>query len=385
MSALLCISTISTFSIFLAIPLIGLFADDHYGLRASQIGFLSAIWPATVFCLSFLTGILADQVGYLQLIRAGLAINAFAFLCVSQSHEVPYFALSLFLFGIGKSCFDSSIRAAMASVCEPSKLEHFFRIRYLWQNVAIVAGPLIGIFAYRLLSSNAFILASFGYVFALLFSYLSLQAQDFRSSRHGEWIPWHERVEVFKSRKLALFVASGTLILMSYGAYEALMPVVVTRSAGMRPDFALLVSLNAFVVVIAQLGHVRWMKRMTSRTSIWIGYGFLILGFLCYGVEWNSYVITLAATVLFSIGEAVLFPSFEVLLTGAAPDGQRGAYFGAAELKQAGFFIGPALGGLALENGGTYALFGGCAISLALASLFTRMMLGPNHGSRESG
>jgi fucose permease len=156
-------SGLSTFGIFVAVPLIALHAFQVFKLSAYEIGLLSGIWPATVFSFSFLCGMAADKWGYLLAIRFSLLINTMAFIILSISQSVEFFVLGLFLFGVGKTFFDSSIRAAMTCVCPPQSREKYFRLRYLIQNTGCVIGPIVGTFAYGHIGGKAFVLTSLSY------------------------------------------------------------------------------------------------------------------------------------------------------------------------------------------------------------------------------
>lgn len=54
MWALILGSALNTLGLFITIPIINIYAVDAFHLSAVQIGFISGIWPGTVFCMSFL-------------------------------------------------------------------------------------------------------------------------------------------------------------------------------------------------------------------------------------------------------------------------------------------------------------------------------------------
>jgi MFS family permease len=371
---LLAASFLSTFGIFLALPIISLHAYKTFQLSTTEVGVLSGIWPATVFCLSFVCGMLSDRFGSLLALRFAAILNTVAFFSLAVSPNLATFSLGLFLFGIGKSFFDSSIRAAMVAVCAPEQREKYFRIRYTLQNTGCMLGPLAGVFAYRLIDRAAFALTSLSYMFAFaLFLIPRTTSFPGEASKHGGLL---EKLRVVGDLRLFWWILSGTFLLMSYGAYESFMPIIAEQSSGARPSFGILVSLNAGIVVLCQVIHLRWFQTMPVNSSITLGFILMVAGFLFFAVDYSMFFMTLVAVMILSIGEGLLFPCFEVLLDRIAPQRQKALYYGAGELKQIGFFIGPLIGGVLMQKGGYVLLFLCCAAWVGLGAASLAVSLG---------
>lgn len=174
---------------------------------------------------------------------------------------------------------------------------------------------------------------------------------------------------VLKDFRLLCWVVAFALVLMAYGSYEAFMPIIVEQSAGARPSFGVLVSLNAAVVIIFQVIHLRYMKWLPFNQTVIAGIVLLVVGFLIFTVDVHVFVMSLLAVVVFSIGETLLFPCFEVFMDKIAPANNKALYFGAGEVKQIGFFLGPLLGGVLFTAGGSHLLIAACAVCIGLAAI----------------
>ncbi|MDD3267395.1 MAG: hypothetical protein PHC75_09495, partial [Burkholderiales bacterium] len=74
-------------------------------------------------------------------------------------------------------------------------------------------------------------------------------------------------------------------------------------------------------------------------------------------------------TIAFSLGESYLFPQMELLLNKLSPDNLKATYFGAIEIRQIGFFLGPVCGGMIYHEYGAICLFIFCSIFLFLISI----------------
>lgn len=362
-------SGINTLGVFISLPLITIYGLHQLGLSVVEVGFLSGIWPVTLFLTSFFCGILAERWGYLKTLRLGLSLSVISFATMGISTSLSLFSISLGIFGLGKAMLDSSIRAAMVSLAKGKKEEYFFRMRYLFQNIGNVVGPLIGIIIYDKIIGYTFLLSSIMFLIFLLASYTLLRAQDFKVVKVDP-ISAKDTFSVLKDLNLQFWLLSSLFIVMAYGAYEALMPAVIIDSKNTRPAFGILVSLNALVVVLFQFIHIKYLKNLSLSKSISIGFGLLSIGFLFFIFEWQVFVMTIIATILVAIGEAILFPCFDIVMGKIAPDDKRAIYYGASSLSQVGFFVGPSVGGFLLSMGGQSVLFVSCTMFILISSVF---------------
>lgn len=84
----------------------------------------------------------------------------------------------------------------------------------------------------------------------------------------------------------------------------------------------------------------------------------------------SSFLALGIATVILSLGELIVFPTFSVAVDQITPDAVRGSYFGAANLYSLGSALAPLYGGLMLDHLGGRALFLGlvalCALIIVL-------------------
>ncbi|MCU5758202.1 MFS transporter [Bacillus cereus] len=366
---LICGSGLSTLGIFISIPIITIYAMDYFKLSVVQVGFISGIWPVTQFSMSFFCGIIAERWGYLRTLRLGIILNSMSFLFMAISVNLIQFSLSLVLFGLGKAFSDNSVRATMIALAEEDEVERYFRLRYLLQNVGNVLGPLIGVAAYGLLFGNTFILSTVVFLMFLFATFIWLRLNDFRNEKPKKNSTVLKTFLVLKDTNLQLWILSSMFIIIAYGAYEGLMPAVVLGSGGDRPAYGVLVSLNALVVIVFQLIQLRLFKDVDINKSIVCGFFLLTSGFFLFALDWNAFVMTIVATIVVSVGEAILFPCFDVIMGRIAPSEQKAVYYGAGGLSQVGFFIGPSIGGLLLEYGGSVFLFIACSTSIIFSGI----------------
>lgn len=92
--------------------------------------------------------------------------------------------------------------------------------------------------------------------------------------------------------------------------------------------------------------------------------GMLLMLLAQLGFAWTPVTLFAGlalATVVLSLGELIVFPTFSVEVDQLTPDDLRGSYFGAANLYSLGTALAPLYGGIMLDHAGSQALYLGLA------------------------
>jgi MFS family permease len=349
-----------------------------FELTASKVGLICAIWPIVLCSTTIFFGAIADKIGHGRALKIGLFFQFTAFILMSYSISVTQFITAQVLFGLGKSFFDSSIKAIFAFSFPQDRLPFFFRMRYLLNNAGCIIGPIVGVVLYDSIGKHTFLVSSALYAtFLLLFSFMSpvfTRSNYAKESIDGS-VSKYQSIKMLQDKNLLVWILSSFVILFVFGAYESMMPLVLSDESSFI-KFGYLVSLNGFTVVLVQVFFLMF-KNLNSEYKLTL-FGFLgfISGFLAFSIPvFGEYKFLLGAF-LFSLGEALLFPQMEIKLNDMSPDSNKAAYFGASEIKQAGFFVGPILGGIMYEQFGQKILFIGCSAMLIFsASIYIKTLL----------
>ncbi|WP_233236792.1 MFS transporter [Bordetella sp. LUAb4] len=374
MVSLLTISFLNSGGVFVALPIMPLYAHQALQLSIAQIGTLSAIWPTATLLLSTPLGILGEKIGYANIIRASLSAGVAAYFLMGLHQSVLAFATGLLLFGCSKAAINSTVRAAMTRVCEPHKRERYFRFRYLLINCGGALGPLCGIYLYNCYGALAFLGSCALLLLALLTAIFGVRPEEMPPCSNNQKISMWDSVQLLADRRLFLWTLSFALVLASFGAYETFIPIVAANSVNTRPQAGLLFSINAVTVVAFQALHFRLFKRCSSKQNCVSGFLLMVLGFFLISFEWNAFVLSIVGVIIFSIGETFLFPSFDTLLDQIAPEDRKALYFGAGETKQIGFLLGPIGGGFAYAQFGSSTLLILCAVLILISAILFRFV-----------
>lgn len=110
---------------------------------------------------------------------------------------------------------------------------------------------------------------------------------------------------------------------------------------------------NAVLGIVLQV-PIAWLgKKVSERLLIVLGCGAFAAGLLLFSAMQVSFVFLYVGIVFWTLGEAILLPMPDIAIHKMAEDGQKGTYFGLAELRYVGFFVGPVIGGGLLAVGAT--------------------------------
>jgi predicted MFS family arabinose efflux permease len=159
------------------------------------------------------------------------------------------------------------------------------------------------------------------------------------------------------------------LSMAAYAQQESTLVQYVTAAGtggGIGIVTALIVT-NGLTIVTFQFPLLRLLEGRPLFVRAGLGLVLFGLAFVAYAVLPIAHIIPwIVATWVFSVGEAVLFPTLQLQVDRSAPAALKGSYFGAASLNGLGFAFGPLLGGFLLEYAGGPATFLLTAASMTL-------------------
>lgn len=373
-------SFLNVIATFMMLPILALHAMKEFKLTASEVGLVCAIWPAVLCSTTLFFGIIADKFGHRKALKFGLTFQLLSFFLMACSTNISEFVIAQIFFGLGKSFFDTSIKAIFVSSCPSDRLPYFIRMRYLLVNIGCVLGPLVGVFLYDLIGKKSFFISSSVYVFFMLLFFF-IEPKTYKLSQATlaitKLISIRELIKLFQDKYLIVWIFSSLIIVFVFGIYESMMPIILSSEAQII-NFGYLLSLNGCSVIIIQ---ILLLKYKIFENEYWLtlfGFTGFIFGFIIFSLPIESEYKFLVGTFFFSCGEALLFPQMEIKLNSMSPKNNKATYFGVSEIKQAGFFLGPAIGGFIYEQSGRIALFSSCSILLMISAIFYMKLLFAN-------
>lgn len=390
---LIIINVLLTFALFISFPIENLYFLDRFNLSAESIGFISGIVAITILCFSLFIGTFTTFYGYLKSMKLGILFIVFAFLIMGFAKSIQEYCIGLLLIGMGKAAFDNAIKLSIVKLSSKEEIEKYFRLRYLLQNVGAGIGSFLSIYIYKSTFNYTFIITSLllflTFVILIGFTYKkdvykSKEKEEKKVDVKKSKQNLLENILILKDRKLLMWIFSGLFVIIAYGAYEEMTPIITADSSISRPSFGLLLAINSIVVIVAQVfifakqsffkNFVKRLNNLKLKTASNLGFLFLAVGFMFLSVEFFSYVMTITGVILFSIGESILFPCFDISMEKIAPKEKSASYYGVGEIKSIGFFIGPVLGGIILGKINQSTLFIFCALCIIISMIIFNLL-----------
>jgi len=208
------------------------------------------------------------------------------------------------------------------------------------------------------------------YWFALLTAVLvarALPRSEPRDVRIGDQV--RDALAVVRLPHVAAAIATGFLVfVLIFGLFLTAMPIYAAEEFGLGASSrGLLLGLPAIGSTTAALSLGRLTARYGARRLVLVSSAMFVVAFTIIGAV-PVLSVTVAAIVLYGLGEGITIPGMQDLVAGAAPGESRGAvvavWVGAA---RAGQTVGPLLAGAGLTAFGAQATFwAGAGIAAAM-------------------
>lgn len=348
---------------FLAVRL-----QQAFGLSPALIGALLGIGPLLGAAAAPFVGALSDQIGRRLILIIVLLSMTLSLVGMALAQSIAAFSVAQIVAAVAGAIYEPVSRALMSDVCPEQQRLRLFSWRYLATNLGWGVGPLIGV-TVGAASTSLFLVASLAYaVYAVALALMVGEAVAHRPNCAAETARTSTSIMAglalaIRDRRLTFFLAGGSLLLAVHGQWSVSLSQYLTGSMaeGIR-FFALLVSVNAVVVILANQPSQFVITRAGALPSLVLGCLLFLageVGFLLSGGLWGL----VAAMVLFSLGEVLAVPAEYMLIDHIADDTNRGSYFGAQAITSVGNFAGPTFGGMML------AIYGGPGMFLFFAFL----------------
>lgn len=370
------------------IPFLAVFLRTDVGLPPGLIGFI--IGSSVFFSIfaGFVGGSLSDVLGRARLLLVSLVgvIGSFIGLYFADS-ATTVFSCNATL-ALSSGIFAPVGKALLSDLLPRERRAKTFSYQYVATNIGYAVGPVAGAAVGLAGGRLAFLVGALGYgiyliglAVVLLLTPAAATAvtatsdtakQHFGSVLRG--LADSARI-VAVDRRLLLLVLAGLLLEAVHGRISSLLAQHL--SVGFTDGVTILgyvLATNAITVVVLQVFVSRFMEKRNPVTSITVGGLLTVAGMAGFAVADGLWQFV-AAMVVFSLGEILIYPAEFAIIDRIAPEESRGAYFGAQTFAQIGVFIGPFTGGLLLAAYGATTMFLGVG-SFALASVVIYLAVG---------
>jgi len=368
-----------------------IFFVDTVGLSATEVGLgLGTSASISGVIGRFLGGFFTDspKFGRKKTLLISAAISAIADVFLALSNNFPIFIVGNLLMGLGVGLYWPATEAAVIDLTTFKQRNEAFAITRLADTIGLGLGIVLGGVWIDLLGDyrGLFVVDGISFVAFFLVIYWAIsetyqfQAADRKNPGSRGW------VTALSDRRLLIFLLVNILFTTYISQTQTTMPLYFKKfvatgagETGFAPGIiSIIYSWHIVFAAICQLPVARFLNRFSRARALIIslllwGIGFILVWVTGVTDAYPLFWAFLALGVL-GIGMVSYTPSASAIVADLAPPSLRGFYLALnSQCWAIGYFIGPPLGGLALDRSPDFAdlfwLFAAASIIVGIGIL----------------
>ena len=348
---------VNAFGNGIVLPFLIIYLHNVRGIPLGLAGLAAATQSASALCSGFLAGTLSDRIGPKRVLVGALCVMTVAFALMPQI-RVAWQAFALYVvWGAGSGSFWPAQSALLAAMAPPGRRPAAYALQRLVMNLGVAVGGVVaGLIASVAHPSSFTVLfavncATFvGYIFVIA----RVRAPELHPDRaSGTWREvGRDRTFVAFSLLNATFMASAIALMV-----ELLPPFAKNVAHVNEQEIGVIFALDSIGIVLFQLPLAKLSegrRRMRGLALMGVLWSVALLGVWAGGAWFAATAaaaVFAAATLVFALGESLHGAIHAPLAADLAPPQLVGRYLALASLSwQAGWIVGPAIGGTFLQH-----------------------------------
>lgn len=341
--------------------ILAVFIAEQVGMGPTKAGFLvGSVFNMLLYFLPVLAGTVVDRYGFKKSLLACFSIFCIGYFLVGLGGlpagkpivdamgAVPYMIFALVVTAIGGSLIKPSIVGTVARTTTAETKNLGYSIYYTLVNLGGAIGPILALqvrqnigIAYVLVMSS---LVSLGLVVATLLVFKEPPRPADAAPPKSMAGVVADMFLVFRDLKFMSFLVifSGFWTMFWHIFYA--LPFYV-RDVLHFEKFEIIETVDAWTIILVTVPAAALAKRLSAFTAMTLGFALASVSWFVMGA-FPTIPMTVAAIVVFAIGEATQAPRYYGYVADLAPKEQVGTYMGFAFLPVAiGTFIAGAISG----------------------------------------
>lgn len=346
----LCSIVLST-GMSLVWPINTIYMHEEFGQALSTVGFVLLLNSGSAFAGNILGGMLFDRWGGKITIIAGIAASACTVAAMGLTRDFYCYAALLTLLGFFNGLVHPLLSAIAVRGC-PREEQRAVNVMFVSQNVGMAVGAAVGGIVASLSYQGAFLGNSLLYlVFLGLFVGLVRERRRDRNMRHMK----EREGETANPRLWPTVILTCIGFAVSWFCYSQWAAIVPLHSKANGIPFSmysLLWTINGGLILVSYPIMELLVRRnhCSPLAQIILGTFFFSVGLMMVGFS-VSYWQYVAAMILTTCGEVLVFPAVPAWMVEHARDGAKGRMLGTfAASSTVGRMLGPLAGGFVYEQ-----------------------------------
>lgn len=356
LAIILFVTFIISLSRFMTMPFMIIYFKNNLDLTASQIGFLVGLSPLSSLIFGVFSGRIADKLGSFITLPISLLIPAIALIGYIHIHNFYLLCSLALISGISWSVYNAVNMTIITNLSIEENRETVFGYNYWFFNLGAIAGPSLA--TYFGAGESALVIYLFSITLVLislpLYLYLKLKFNSEKKNKK-DYIDLKQQkqnnlISTFKTiglDKPLLCLTTASFLLFFIGAQlETTLGVFLETSYGEKgiSTFGYSLSMSALIILIFQPIVVKYLKNLSNKITFFIGGIILSIGPFLF-IILNKPEYFLLATSLLSVGEVVITPKLQALLSKLPRQNLQSTYFSFFNMSgNLAYFVGPWLG-----------------------------------------
>ncbi|MBN6889354.1 MFS family permease [Cytobacillus horneckiae] len=355
-------------------PLNTIFIHDQLGKSLSVAGVVLMLNAGATVIGNLIGGSLFDTIGGYRSVLIGIGISLLSLFGMVFWHGWPEYIVFLTILGFGSGIVFPSMYAMAGSVWKEGGRKSF-NAMYVATNLGVAIGAALAGLIASYSFDYIFIANALMYVVFLFIAVFGYRNLDIKGAQQTSVI--QERTSVRGNPKLyALFILLIGYILcwVGYVQWQSTISSYTQEIGISLKQYSMLWTINGALIVLGQPLVNLLVKRVKSlKTQIIIG---ILIFAVSFGIVGSAQAFSgfLAAMIILTIGEMLVWPAVPTIANDLAPKGREGFYQGIVNsTATGGRMIGPLLGGVLVDLYGMQMLFG-ILMLLLLVSIYTTLI-----------
>lgn len=363
---------------FIVFPFLLLYLTQHLGFSLAKSSFVYVAFGSTLMISSFIAGNIIDRIGPEKVLLTALAGNSLVMFIFPAIHHYGYILIMSMIWGVTFGIYRPASQTLTSFLSPPGEQKITFSVMRLSTNLGMSMGPLLGGFLVAKSFSSIFIVNGISNTIAGIIILLGLKSAVKKNMRVSTKLTFIQTAGFLKQDKILRIFLLGLLpVVMVFFQHEASLAVFLTQNLRFSYHFyGFLFTINTLMIVFFEILLNVATREWDSRTSFIIGSLLITIGFM--GFAWVTQVWQIIAlTVIWTLGEMILFPAASAFVADIAAEKNRGAYMGLFSMNQnAALLLGLWGGSFLMSYFGAHVLWIICGFwGLLSLVFFTRLPL----------
>ncbi len=314
----------------LLFPFFALYITERFGVGMIEVGFIFSLFSAGSIISGIVGGALADKYGRRITLLIGLVISGVGSIFMGLVDNLNAFFILAAILGLVGDIGGPARQAMVVDLLPSEKQTEGFGIMRVAMNLAVTAGPILGGF----LATQSYMLLFIADAVSSLITAIILfivipetkpeKPEDEPEETVIKTIIGYK--EVLKDGIFILFLSVSAIMVIVYMQMNSTLSVFLRDVHGFIPQsFGLLLSMNAFMVVLFQFWIAKRISKYAPMKVVAIGVLFYAVGFGMYGFVSAVYLFFIAMIII-TIGEMIVSPIQQTMVAKFAPEDKRGRY-----------------------------------------------------------